>query len=361
LHLEPAALAILAQADTAAGRAACDRRNRCSSGCPGGAKSSYDFALLDPVLASHPGRLQVITRALAIRLLPQAGRPERIAAVEYVDLSQLAPAADSPERLEADVFVVAGGPVETPRLLMLSACRAHPDGIGNAEGQVGRYACESLHLALALLFNEPLASHLGPSMESVAEVRVGERPGLVTVTQEALALVRPWDYAQRVTESWWGAGRLREIAASYGHAVGLLGECAQAPAASNRISLDPGLKDPLGRPSARLTSAHSAGDLEQLAALREKVQQLAAETKARVVEQFSVYDAPPGGAELHCSCRMHADPRQGVVDAQQRVHGMENLYICDASALPAPGPANPSLTTAALGFRLAEHLDGRKG
>jgi cholesterol oxidase len=46
-----------------------------------------------------------------------------------------------------------------------------------------------------------------------------------------------------------------------------------------------------------------------------------------------------------------AGPDQGVVDANQRVFGYENLLVCDGSAIPANVGVNPSLTITAL----AEH------
>jgi cholesterol oxidase len=45
------------------------------------------------------------------------------------------------------------------------------------------------------------------------------------------------------------------------------------------------------------------------------------------------------------------DPSRGVIDAQQRVYGYENLLVCDGSAIPANVGVNPSLTITAL----AEH------
>jgi cholesterol oxidase len=45
------------------------------------------------------------------------------------------------------------------------------------------------------------------------------------------------------------------------------------------------------------------------------------------------------------------DPSEGVVDAEQRVFGYENLLVCDGSAIPANVGVNPSLTITAL----AEH------
>lgn len=54
--------------------------------------------------------------------------------------------------------------------------------------------------------------------------------------------------------------------------------------------------------------------------------------------------------------RMADDPRDGVVDRNCRVHGLENLYVAGSSVFPASGAANPTLTIVALALRLADHL-----
>jgi choline dehydrogenase-like flavoprotein len=54
--------------------------------------------------------------------------------------------------------------------------------------------------------------------------------------------------------------------------------------------------------------------------------------------------------------RMHADPRDGVVDADCRVHGVSNLFVAGSSVFPTSGTAGPTLTIVALALRLARHL-----
>jgi choline dehydrogenase-like flavoprotein len=63
------------------------------------------------------------------------------------------------------------------------------------------------------------------------------------------------------------------------------------------------------------------------------------------------------GARHHMgTTRMHRDPRRGVVDADCRVHGVDNLYVAGSSVFPTSGSANPTLTIVALALRLAEHV-----
>jgi choline dehydrogenase-like flavoprotein len=54
--------------------------------------------------------------------------------------------------------------------------------------------------------------------------------------------------------------------------------------------------------------------------------------------------------------RMSNDPAHGVVDANCRVHGIQNLYVSGSSVFPTGGCSNPTMTIVALAARLAEHL-----
>ena len=57
--------------------------------------------------------------------------------------------------------------------------------------------------------------------------------------------------------------------------------------------------------------------------------------------------------------RMGTTAADSVCDATMRVHGYDNLYLAGSSVFPTGGAANPTLTVAALSFRLGEHLRGR--
>lgn len=54
--------------------------------------------------------------------------------------------------------------------------------------------------------------------------------------------------------------------------------------------------------------------------------------------------------------RMSSDPRQGVVDAECKVHGVENLYIAGSSVFPSYSASNPTLNLIALTLRLGDQL-----
>ena len=54
--------------------------------------------------------------------------------------------------------------------------------------------------------------------------------------------------------------------------------------------------------------------------------------------------------------RMSASPKTGVVDANCKVHSVDNLYIASSSVFPTASWVNPTLTIVALAIRLADHV-----
>jgi choline dehydrogenase-like flavoprotein len=59
------------------------------------------------------------------------------------------------------------------------------------------------------------------------------------------------------------------------------------------------------------------------------------------------------------TARMAAAPERGVVNADCRVHSVDNLYIAGSAVFPTSGYANPTLTIVALALRLSDHLKGK--
>jgi hypothetical protein len=59
------------------------------------------------------------------------------------------------------------------------------------------------------------------------------------------------------------------------------------------------------------------------------------------------------------TCRFGTDPGTSVLDASNRAHDLDNLYVVDASFFPSSGGTNPSLTVAANALRVGRLLSER--
>lgn len=138
----------------------------------------------------------------------------------------------------------------------------------------------------------------------------------------------------------------------------------QIPNAESRVTLDEGNVDAFGTPRITVDWRYSPQDVETvktaIALLAEDLKQSGVGTfeyDPETVEQEMIRYGAYGGHHIGAA-RMGDDPRTSVVDANCKVHGVQNLYISSAAVFPTSSQANPTLTIVALALRLAKHLGG---
>jgi choline dehydrogenase-like flavoprotein len=138
-------------------------------------------------------------------------------------------------------------------------------------------------------------------------------------------------------------------------------ECT--PQRDNRVTLSPE-RDAFGRPRARVYWRPADIDLasaKHMHALLDRSLRRAGlgRFECRLANDEAWRAAVNSGKHHMGTTRMHGDPAHGVVDADCRVHGIDNLYVAGSSVFPTGGFAHPTLTIVALAVRLAAHLRGR--
>jgi choline dehydrogenase-like flavoprotein len=134
----------------------------------------------------------------------------------------------------------------------------------------------------------------------------------------------------------------------------------QSPNPDNRIVLGD-LVDRLGQRRLKVHWRWSEFDLHSIQRTQEIFQQ---EFAAAGIGVFTPMKPSASGRpwafnsphHFMGTTRMHVDPRQGVVDANSRVHGFQNLFVTGSSVFPTGGFANPTLTIVALAIKLSDHL-----
>jgi hypothetical protein len=161
---------------------------------------------------------------------------------------------------------------------------------------------------------------------------------------------QPIGWAEHVAaEGHWG-GALREYMRDYNHwtTIGVLNELL--PSAENRVTLADEV-DALGLPVARYTHSLGENDKANIEFSKRILKDILDAAGAQDVLTIARYAHLIGGA------RMGTSPGNSVVNRDQRVWAVPNLYIADGSVAPTQGSANPALTIMALSSRLALHLD----
>ena len=285
--------------------------------------------------------------------------------------------------LTAKVFVLATGGIENARLLLMSN-HHRAAGIGNEHDLVGRYFMDHLQVRGVLV---PADGRLFETtalydVRRIADGRVMgcklnltptvlEREQLLNsaLKIEARIPTRPLPkfigtYARLALKNRQlrphlnGWSSLPANARRFSEFSAYL-QIELAPDPANRVLLT-AERDALGQPLAAVRWKWDS--LSRRSALRTLRILSECFARAGIGRLEMPHEDPPPmphreGYNHHMGAtRMHADPRQGVVDANCRVHGVANLFVAGSSVFPTGGYANCTLTILAMTIRLADHL-----
>jgi choline dehydrogenase-like flavoprotein len=324
------------------GRPACIYCGWCGSGCPTGAKATASASYLARAEALGA---RVVSEAFVHRVNsdPKSGRAT---GVTYLDSDR------KEHELSARVVVLAGHALETPRLLLMSANTTFPNGLANSSDMVGRNFMSHPTWQVFGTFEEPINAFKGMQMGHVMvqdyyqpDARNGYARGYVLISY----MMTPITYAN-LSGSFYGA-EFKDFLHDYAHTAAWWAHAEGLPAADNRITLDPEVKDNRGLPVARLTYEWGENDIKVAAAARDKAAEMMEAAGARKVRIGLNY-----GAHAMGSCCMGRDARTSVVNEFCQSHDIKNLFICDTSVFVTGAGVNPTLTAMAIASRAGEHL-----
>jgi choline dehydrogenase-like flavoprotein len=324
-----------------ADRPHCIYRGFCIQGCKVGAKAS---TLITHVPDAIKNGAEIRPNCMVARI--HAGADRRVTGITYFN----------PEGREcfqkARAVIVAGYSIETPRLLLNSACPGFENGLANSSDAVGRYLMAQAGNVVLGRFEELVRMYKAPPAHALTEefyetdAKRGFARGFAIQTVGPL----PIAFARQMmtAKGAWGWG-LRSVMMDYNHwaAFGFLGEIL--PHAENRVQLAQG-KDRFGIPVAKVTFNLGDNDKKLIEYGKNKTMEVMWAAGAKEVVQEARY------AHLVGAARMGGDPKTSVVDQFGRTHDIANLFICDGSIMPTQGSANPGLTIMALAGRIADYL-----
>jgi choline dehydrogenase-like flavoprotein len=320
----------------------CIYRGFCIQGCKVGAKAS---TLVTHVPDALENGAEIRDRCMVSRIHHDK-KANRVTGVSYID-------ADGKECFQkAKAVIVSGYAIETPRLLLNSACEGHENGLANSSGTVGRYLMAQIGNVIMGRFDEPVRMYKAPPAHALTEEFYETDPKRDFVRGFAIQTVGPLPIAfakqMMVARGNWGWG-MRRIMMDYNHwsAFGLLGEIL--PWAENRVTLSDET-DQFGLRVAHVNFDLHDNDIKLRNFGRDKTEEVMRAAGAQEVVQEARY------AHLVGAARMGSDPATSVVDGFGRTHDIANLFVCDGSILPTQGSANPGLTIQALAARTADYL-----
>ena len=265
--------------------------------------------------------------------------------------------------------VLAAGAMENARLLLASNDVTNV-GVGNGNDLVGRFFADHpipRNVATLVLFDGRMAPFYMNTLSlpngAILRAALSPRPeflrrhnvvGSLTTIENEAKLDSFATAAVETTAEALGVDASRAKAFSLGCGMEL------APDPDRRLVLNDN-RDALGMPRMTLNMTISDDDFSRFRqTLSELGRQLLASRCGMIHLSYSQrhewLSAMDWGNHHLGTTRMSIDPKQGVVDADSRIHGIANLYVAGSSVFPTYGSSNPTMNLVALTLRLADHL-----
>jgi choline dehydrogenase-like flavoprotein len=348
LHPFPAPMAI--NSVMYKGRPPCAQCGLCGGyGCEVRAKSSSVWTVIPEAEAT--GRCEVRSQSYVFRIgMNKAGRAT---GVHYFDHDRKA------QFQKARAVVVCANGSETPKLLLNSATNGHAHGLANSSGAVGRYLMFNKGGGAQARFEHPLNEYKGANVTRIIHDFYDSDPkrGFYGGGGFDARSGGPLTWGQNVPKGTptWGP-EFKEYLESYTFWMTCSGHGTSLPQETNRVDIDPELKDDWGVPAMRVTYQDHPDDTKHAAWQIERAKEIMDAAGAIQIVAEPVREAR-GGVHLLGTCRMGNNPATSVIDKYHRTHDVKNLFLCDGSSMVTSGRGQPTQTIEALAFRAADHIN----
>ncbi len=359
------------------GRPACIDCGFCSGfGCPIHDRGSALVPLRHALLT---GNVELRDEAMVTRIEHDGSRAT---GVSWVD-------ADGDEHTEPADFVVLGaGAIESPRLVLLSDVEDSNGWIGAGTmfhwftDGFGIWLSERIHAGRGRDSSHAIDDFCDPDFPGAREAAAAaglpyfrggivEMGGTTHLMDEALQYVELMEIFDADKPFGRRFKDLMRLSALRDRLTGSVMIAEDLNQRSNRVDLDPTVRDRYGLPVAAVTYAPHAHELVAQEFYTPHLVGLidaAGADVAGATAQTGTPDKPaptgsivPGGAHLHGGLRMSRGPTDGATDEYGRLWALPNVGVADSSVFPTSGAHNPTLTIFTTALRNARSWAGVEG
>jgi choline dehydrogenase-like flavoprotein len=301
--------------------------------------------------------------------------------VSYVDKTDM-----QEYQINAKVVVLAASACESARLLLNSKSSAHPNGLANSSGMVGKYLHDSTGASRGAFIPQLM------DRERYNEDGVG-----------GLHLYIPWwldnkklDFARGYHIEFWGGldmpsygfgfgmektngkfpakdGKMKaaggygaslkdDYRRYYGSTVGFAGRGESIPRVENYCEIDPGVVDKFGIPVLKFNYNWSDQEVKQAKHMQDTFEELihamGGVASGDKPGEDRKYGLETPGRIIHevGTTRMGNDRNTSVLNKYNQAHDVKNLFVVDGGAFVSQADKNPTWTILALSMRASEYI-----
>lgn len=336
------------------GRSSCQYRNRCSRGCPYGAYFASNSSTL-PV-AEQTGNMTLRPNSIVHEVMYDKDT-QKATGVRVIDAE-----TNQTYEYKAKVIFLCASAIASASILMQSRSDRFPEGMGNDSGELGHNIMDH-HFRVG-------ASGTFDGFED--KYYKGRRPNGIYIPRfrnlggatDQKDFLRGYgyqggggrgDWQANVAELSHGKDLTKNLANVGEWSMGwtAFGECL--PYHENKMMLDFEKRDKWGLPTVTFDAEFKENELN----MRKDMKIQAAEMlDSAGIKDVQTYDSIGGiGLGIHemGTARMGRDPKTSVLNENNQVHAVKNVYVTDGACMTSASCVNPSLTYMALTARAANH------
>lgn len=359
------------------GRGTCFYCGQCGRACKVYGDFSSSSCLVMPAMKT--GNLKLIDNAMVREVLTNE---EGVATgISYVDTNSL-----QEYTVKGKTVILGASACESARLMLNSKSDAHPGGIGNNSGLVGRYLHDSTGASLsgfipALLdrkrYNEDgvgsvhiytpwwednskLSFPRGYHIEYGGGLHMPSY-GFLNWVPNVNGQVSSKNGEQKASGGY-GTSLKQDYRSFYGANVGMAGRGTALARKDNYCEIDPTRVDKFGIPILKFHYKWANEEVEQAKHMQETFQSIMHEMGAVITSPIpgkeTLYGLEAPGKIIHegGTTRMGNDPKSSVLNKWGQAHDCKNLYVVDAGPFVQQGDKNLTWTILALSMRTADYI-----
>ncbi|MCI0389946.1 MAG: GMC family oxidoreductase [Acidobacteria bacterium] len=337
-------------------RAVCHYCGHCMRGCD--SESKYTSANTAIPLAIETGKCKLVLFANAAEVIVSKDG-KNATGVRYFDSRTL-----KSYEVKAKYIVLACGPIESARLLLLSKSTHFPNGLANSSGLVGKNLISHTTAGVqgylqSLKGREVMHDDGSESSHAYIASFYWDKPhsdfpkGYHIIIDSGTRLgTGNTSFANAV--AGFGPSLKREARERYPALISLYSQNGMIPSPERYVELDPQVKDIYGLPVPKIHFNLTGEDRAIFRDATEKISEIV-EASGGVITSTN---RRPGVDSVHYvgTCIMGNDPKRSVLSTFLRSHDVENLYVADGSGFVDYSEKNPTLTVMALASRCADHI-----
>lgn len=309
--------------------------------------------LLPDALAT--GKLSLVPNAVVrqISVDPNTGLAN---GVHYVDRR-----SKREYHVRGKAVVVSASCLESTRILLNSASRQHPNGLGNSSGTLGRYLFDQFYIKRVVTAVVPEAKGGKGARDLMGGGGYVVRFRNLEKREKDFLRGYTYDFGSGGTPPpelmpQYGKALLEELENLRGAAFSMTAMGEVLPRYENHVRINKDQADHWGIPVLHIEQKYGENELAMAKDARRMAEEMC---RGAGFEILASHDRMvPPGESIHelGTCRMGDDPAKSVLNGFSQSHDVKNLYVVDGSAFVSGGAQNPTLTLLALALRASEHL-----